>query len=55
MGHDGVASSYSTPTGFRRLTGYQWDPLDGGVTHTLYGKNISGAGQTPVDDAHPRP
>ena len=32
MGHDGVASSYSTPTGFRRLTGCQRDPRDRGVT-----------------------
>ena len=34
MGHDGVASSYPTPTGFRRLTGYQWDPRDR-VSHLL--------------------
>ena len=31
MGHDGVASGYSTPTGFRRLTGCQRDPWDRGV------------------------
>ena len=35
MGHDGVASGYSTPTGFRRLTGCQWDPRDRGVTLIL--------------------
>ena len=32
MGHDGVASGYPTPIGFRRLTGCQWDPWDRGVT-----------------------
>ena len=32
MGHDGVASSYPAPTGFRRLTGFQRDPWDRGVT-----------------------
>ena len=32
MGHDGLASSYTTPTGFRRLTGCQRDPRDRGVT-----------------------
>ena len=32
MGHDGVASSYLTPTGFRMLTGCQRDPRDRGVT-----------------------
>ena len=26
MGYDGVASGYSTPIGFRRLTSYQRDP-----------------------------
>ena len=30
MGHDGVASSHPTPTGFIRLTGCQWDPRDMG-------------------------
>ena len=33
MGHDGAASGYQTPTGFRRLTGCQRDPRDKGVTH----------------------
>ena len=28
MGHDGVASGYPTPIGFRRLTGCQRDPQD---------------------------
>ena len=32
MGHDGVASGYPTPTGFRKLTGCQRDPRDRGVT-----------------------
>ena len=32
MGHDGVASGYPTPTGFRRLTVCQWDPRDRGVS-----------------------
>ena len=32
MGHDGVASGYSTPISFRRLTGFQLDPRDRGVT-----------------------
>ena len=32
MGHDGVASGYTTPTGFRRLTGCQWTPGIWGVT-----------------------
>ena len=32
MGHDGMTSGYPTPTGFRRLTGCQWDPQDRGVT-----------------------
>ena len=32
MGHDGVASGYPTPTGFRRLTGFQRDPWNRGVT-----------------------
>ena len=32
MGHDGVASGYPTPTGFRRLIGCQRDPRDRGVT-----------------------
>ena len=32
MGHDGVASSYPTPTGFHKLTGCQRDPWDRGVT-----------------------
>ena len=32
MGHDGVASGYTTPTGFRRLTSCQRDPRDRGVT-----------------------
>ena len=31
MGHDGVASCYSTPTGFRRLTDCQRDPRNKGV------------------------
>ena len=33
MGHDGAASGYPTPTGFRRLTGCQRDPQDIGVSH----------------------
>ena len=32
MGHDGVASGYPTPTGFRKLTGCQRDPQNRGVT-----------------------
>ena len=32
MGHDGVASGCPTPIGFRRLTGFQRDPRDRGVT-----------------------
>ena len=32
MGHDGVASGYSKPTGFCKLTGYQRDPRNRGVT-----------------------
>ena len=32
MGHDDVASGYSISTGFRRLTGYQQDSRDRGVT-----------------------
>ena len=32
MGHDGVASVYPTPSGFRRLTGCQRDPRDMGIT-----------------------
>ena len=28
MGHDGVASGYPSPIGFRRLTGCQRDPRD---------------------------
>ena len=32
MGHDGMASGYLTPTGFRRLMGCQRDPRDRGVT-----------------------
>ena len=32
MRHDGVASSYTTPTGFRRLTSCQQDPPILGVT-----------------------
>ena len=32
MGHDGVALGYPTPASFRRLTGYQRDPRDRGVT-----------------------
>ena len=32
MGHDGVASGYSTPASFRRLTSCQRDPWDRGVT-----------------------
>ena len=32
MGHDGVASGYLTPIGFRGFTGCQWDPRDRGVT-----------------------
>ena len=32
MGHDDVASGYPISTGFRRLTGYQRDPRDRGVT-----------------------
>ena len=32
MGHDGVASGFTTPTDFRRLTGCQWDPQDREVT-----------------------
>ena len=32
MGHDGVASGYPTPTGFRKWTGCQRDPRDRGVT-----------------------
>ena len=32
MGHDGVASGYPAPTGFRRLTGCQRDARDRGVT-----------------------
>ena len=32
MGHDGVASGYTTPTGFRRLTDCQRDPQIWGVT-----------------------
>ena len=37
MGHDGVASGYLTPTGFRRLTGCQRDPWDRGVTCRVCG------------------
>ena len=33
MGDDGVASGYTTPIGFRRLTGCQRDPRDRSVTH----------------------
>ena len=32
MGHDGVASGYTTPTSFRRLKGCQWDSRIWGVT-----------------------
>ena len=32
MGHDGVALSCPTPTGFRKVTGCQRDPRDKGVT-----------------------
>ena len=32
MGHDDVASGYPISTSFRRLTGYQRDPRDRGVT-----------------------
>ena len=32
MGHDSVASGHPTPTGFFKLTGYQRDPRDRGVT-----------------------
>ena len=32
MGHDGVASDYLTPTGFRKLTGCKRNPRDRGVT-----------------------
>ena len=35
MGHDGVASGYTTPTGFLRLTGCQWAPRIWGVTSFL--------------------
>ena len=41
MGHDGVASGYPTPTGFRRLTGCQQDPRDRGVTSLYSIGNIS--------------
>ena len=37
MGHDGVASGYSTPTDFYRLTSYQWDPRVLGC-HSLVSK-----------------
>ena len=40
MGHDGAASGYPTPTGFRKLTGCQRDPWDRGVTKILYVKAI---------------
>ena len=36
MRHDGVASGYPTPTGFRRFTGYQRNPRDRGVTESKY-------------------
>ena len=36
MGHDGVASGYLTPIGFRMLTSYQWDPRDKGATPLPY-------------------
>ena len=32
MGHDGMASGYTTPIGFRRLMDCQWDSRDRGVT-----------------------
>ena len=35
MGHDGVASGYTTPTGFHRLMCYQRDPRIWGVTMTF--------------------
>ena len=35
MRHDGVASGYPTPTGFRRLTSYQRDPRDKDVTYIV--------------------
>ena len=35
MRHDGVASGYTTPTGFRRLTSCQRNPRNRGVTHGL--------------------
>ena len=36
MGHDGVASGYPTPTGFRKLTSCQRDPRDRSVTKYAY-------------------
>ena len=42
MGHDGVASGYSEPTGFRRLTGFQRDPRDRGVIRRLLEIKIFG-------------
>ena len=35
MRHDDVASGYPISTSFRRLTGYQRDPWDRGVTNRL--------------------
>ena len=35
MGHDGVASGYTTPTCFRKLTGCQRDPRDRSVTPSV--------------------
>ena len=41
MGHDGVASGYPKPTGFRRLTSCQRDPQNRGVTIQIVSRDVS--------------
>ena len=40
MGHDDVTSGYPISTAFRRLTGYQQDPRDRGVTDVASLQNL---------------